>query len=194
MYYRLHALPTHHVTYLTSFKSRMASDSEENILMLFTRLCLKELGSSSPEVKVSEVYMRRRCRERWSMMGKDERAAIYRLAGVGPGDCVNVQQGDFNGNCGAAEVEEDHGDSDEWRPQQKKRKRGQTRRNSSAFNLFEREKKGQKMTNRYEHFVGESISNSCIFTLYCYTMDDRELSHLWSKLSPEEKEKYTPRD
>ena len=25
--------------------------------MLFTRLCLKELGSSSPEVKVSEVFM-----------------------------------------------------------------------------------------------------------------------------------------
>ena len=59
----------------------MRQDSEENILMFFTRLCLEELERSSPEVKVSELYMRRRCREKWSTMGEEERAAIFRLAG-----------------------------------------------------------------------------------------------------------------
>ena len=54
---------------------------EENILMFFTRLCLKELQTSSPEVKVSELYMRRRCREKWLRMSEEEKQAIVEMQG-----------------------------------------------------------------------------------------------------------------
>ena len=125
--------------------------------MFFTRLCLEELESSSPEVKVSELYMRRRCRERWSRMGEEERAAIFRLAGARDGN--DFQQEDLNDNnytndgADAVEVEVD----DEWQPEKKgKRSRSEVRgsrsqRRPSAFNAFcvvEREKRRHKISNR----------------------------------------------
>ena len=119
--------------------------------MFFTRLCLEELESSSPEVKVSELYMRRRCRERWSRMGEEERAAIFRLTGARDGN--DFQQEDLNDNnytndgADAVEVEVD----DEWQPE-KKGKRSRSQRRPSAFNAFcvvEREKRRHKISNRY---------------------------------------------
>ena len=126
--------------------------------MFFTRLCLKELESSSPEVKVSELYMRRRCREKWSTMGEEERAAIFRLAGTRDSNDLQ-QEGDVNDNNypndGAAAVEEaEFDDGDEWRPEKKRKHTRQTRRRPSAYNVFcvaEREKRGQKMNNRYRN-------------------------------------------
>ena len=119
--------------------------------MFFTRLCLEELERSSPDVKVSQLYMRRRCREKWSRMGEEERAAIFRLAAARDGN--DLQQEDLNDNnytnddgADAVEVEVD----DEWQPE-KKRKRSQSQRRPSAFNAFclvEREKRGHKINNR----------------------------------------------
>ena len=130
--------------------------------MFFTRLCLKELESSSPHVKVSELYMRRRCRERWSRMGEEERAAIFRMAGVG--DCIGLQQQeDVNDNTYpnyAVEVEVD--DGDEWQPE-KKRKRSQRRPSAyNAFCMVERKKRGQNVNNRCLTTCGNSVSYSCI--------------------------------
>ena len=147
--------PSHHVSCLFNFfKSKMSQDPDEIILMLFTRLCLKELESSSPEVKVSELYMRRRCREKWSKMGEVERAAIIRLSC--PGDRVDFQQEDLNDNNyprdAAAAVEVEVDDGDEWQPEKKKKKKRQTQRKPSAYNAFcmaERERRGQKINGRY---------------------------------------------
>ena len=142
--------------FVNFFKSKMGQDSEENMLMFFTRLCLKELESSSPEVKVSELYMRRRCRERWSKMDEEERAAICRLAGDVRDDNA-LQQEDINeNNCpidGAAAEEVEVDDGDEWQPEKKKKKRkhSQTPGRLSAYNVFcmsVREKRGQKIGNR----------------------------------------------
>ena len=139
-----HTNPTHHVLCLFNFfKSKMRQDSEENILMFFTRLCIEELERSSPEVKVSELYMRRRCRERWARMGEKERAAIFRLAGGQEDLDDNNYPSD---GADAVEVEVD----DEWQPE-KKRKRSQSQRRPSAYNAFclvEREKRGHKISNR----------------------------------------------
>ena len=144
--------------FVNFFKSNMGQDPEEIILMFFTRLCLKELESSSPEVKVSELYMRRRCRERWSKMGEEERAAICRLAGDAR-DGHALQQEDPNDNNhlkdGAATEEVEVDDGDEWQPEKKKkkkkRKHSQTPGRLSAYNVFcmsVREKRGQKIGNR----------------------------------------------
>ena len=164
-----HANPNHHVSCLFNFfKSKMRrEDSEENILMFLTRLCLKELEGSSPEVKVSELYMRRRCRERWSRMGEEERAAIFRLAGARDGNDLEQEDLGDNNNpndgADAVEVEVDV----EWQPE-KKRKRSQSQRRPSSYNAFclaERVKQGQKINNRcqFKSFcTGNSTSYSCI--------------------------------
>ena len=111
------------------------------------------MRSSSPEVKVSELYMRRRCRERWSKMGEEERAAIHRLAGDAR-DGNDLQQEDLNYNNYPSDEEVEVDDGDEWQPEKKKkkkRKRSQTPGRLSAYNVFcmaVREKRGPKIGNR----------------------------------------------
>ena len=135
------------------------------MLMFFTHLCLEELESSSPEVKVSQLYMRRRCREKWSRMGEEERAAIFRLSAARDGN--DLQQEDLNDNnytnddgADAVEVEVD----EEWQPE-KKRKRSQCQRRPSAFNAFclvEREKRGYKINNRCLNYFFVGIARQLL--------------------------------
>ena len=133
--------------------------------MFFTHLCLEELESSIPDVKVSQLYMRRRCREKWSRMGEEERAAIFRLSAARDGN--DLQQEDLNDNnytnddgADAVEVEVD----EEWQPE-KKRKRPQSQRRQTASEskeakcvqclLFsrEREKRAQDKQQVSQPFV-----------------------------------------
>ena len=105
--------------------------------MFFTRLCLKELQTSSPEVKVSELYMRRRCREKWSTMAEEERAAIFRLAGAEDGNDL-LQEEDLNDNCypNDAEAAVEVDDGDEWQPEKKRKKQTrQSRRRPSSVKV-----------------------------------------------------------
>ena len=69
----------------------MAGLSEEEIIKHFTLLCLEEVERGSPDVKICEAYMRRRCRERWARMDSQEREAIFEMVAEGAGGQLQEQ-------------------------------------------------------------------------------------------------------
>ena len=191
----------------------MAGLSEEEILKHFTLLCLEEVERGSPDVKICEAYMRRRCRERWARMDSQERDAIFEMvAEVADGQ---LQQQDHNANetfdsrrkntinqdnresiniddgknminmDNRGKVEAQCDDGDEWQPKPKKRRLSKAGRRPSAFNIFAAEvrRRGQKLNSR----LGTNI-----FFMSCSNF--RDLSCMWSKLSKEEKEGYRQKE
>ena len=154
----------------------MAGLSEEEILKHFTLLCLEEVERGSPDVKICEAYMRRRCRERWARMDSQERDAIFEMVAGGQPqeqdhnanetfdsrrkntinqdnrENINIDDGKNMINMDKrGKVEAQCDDGDEWQPKPKKRRLSKAGRRPSAFNIFavEVRKRGQKLNSRF---------------------------------------------